>query len=352
MKFLITGGAGFIGSHLADALIQTGNKVIVLDDLSTGSIENIRGLKKSDLFEYSIGSVMNHQLLAELVDESDVVVHLAAAVGVRLIVNSPVHTIETNIRGTEAVLETAVKKRKLVFVASTSEVYGKASKVPFSEEDDVVLGASTRARWSYAVSKLADEYLALAYGKEKKLPVIIGRFFNTTGPRQIGRYGMVLPNLISQALAKEPITVFGTGKQSRCFCYVGDAVQAVIRLIQCPKAIGQVVNIGNDEEISIERLANFIRERTCSPSPVHYIPYSEAYEDGFEDMLRRVPCLDKLKTLTGFRPSTPLSEIVDSVVQHLRVNTTVPIASVLANTQSPQPNAAAPMPRGLVKSAV
>lgn len=327
MKFLITGGAGFIGSHLAEALIQTGNKVIVLDDLSTGSMDNIRELKKSDQFEYRIDSVMNRHLLAELVDKSDVVVHLAAAVGVRLIVESPVRTMETNIRGTEAVLETAVKKRKLVFVASTSEVYGRASKFPFLEEDDVVLGASTRSRWSYAVSKLADEFLALAYAKEKKLPVIIGRFFNTVGPRQIGRYGMVVPNLINQALAEEPLTVFGTGKQSRCFCYVGDTVQAVIRLIQCPEAIGQVVNIGTDEEISIEGLANFIKERTGSRSPVRYIPYSEAYEDGFEDMMRRVPCLDKLKALTGFRPSTPLSEIVDRVVQHLGANTTAPIGS-------------------------
>jgi UDP-glucose 4-epimerase len=318
MTFLITGGAGFIGSHMAEAIVQSGDRVLILDDLSTGSMENIRGVKESGRCEYWIDSLMNRNLLAELVDESDIVIHLAAAVGVRLIVESPVRTIETNIRGTEAVLEAASKKKKLVFIASTSEVYGKASRVPFSEEDDVVLGASTRGRWSYAVSKLADEFLALAYWKEKKLPVIVGRFFNTIGPRQSGRYGMVLPNFIAEALEERPITVFGTGKQSRCFGYVGDAVQAVLQLIQCPGAIGQVINIGNDEEISIEGLAHLVKERTGSRSPIRYIPYEEAYEEGFEDMMRRVPSLEKLEALTGFRARVPLAEIVDRIVQHLR----------------------------------
>jgi len=321
------GGAGFIGSHLAEAVVQAGNRVLILDDLSIGSIDNVRGLKESGRCEYWIDSLMNRSLLVELVDESDVVVHLAAAVGVRLIVESPVRTIDTNIRGTKAVLEAACKKKKLVFIASTSEVYGKASQVPFSEEDDVVLGASTRGRWSYAVSKLADEFPALAYWKEKKLPVIVGRFFNTIGPRQTGRYGMVMPNFIAEALEGRPITVFGTGKQSRCFCYVGDAVQAIINLIQCPGALGQVINIGNDEEISIKGLAHFVKKRTRSRSPIRYIPYREAYEEGFEDMMRRVPSLEKLEALTGFRPRVPLAEIVDCIVQHIRDGATVRTAS-------------------------
>jgi UDP-glucose 4-epimerase len=318
MVSLVTGGAGFVGSHLAEALVARGGRVILLDDLSTGSVENIRHLRTNPSVQCVFESVMNHSLLAELVDESDVVFHLAAAVGVRRIIENPVRTIETNVKGTELVLETAAKKRKLVFVASTSEVYGKNGRAPFHEEDDVVLGPSTKSRWSYATSKFLDEFLALAYWKEKKLPVVIGRLFNTVGPRQTGRYGMVLPNFVNQALDGAPITVFGTGKQSRCFGYVLDAVEAVLRLVAADSAVGEVVNIGNDEEISIEQLAFLVKERTGSGSSVQYIPYDQAYEPGFEDMPRRVPSLEKLVRLTGFRPTTPLPVIVDRVAEHFR----------------------------------
>ena len=316
MRFLITGGAGFIGSHLAERLLNQGDEVLLLDDLSTGSIENIRHLKKCDRMQYFLDSIENKQLLAELVDESDVVFHLAAAVGVRLIVESPVRTIETNVNGTQLVLNAACKKRKLVFTASTSEVYGKNGHVPFHEDADLVLGPTTKARWSYAASKALDEFLALSYWKEKKQPVVIARLFNTVGPRQTGRYGMVLPNFVSQALEGAPITVFGTGKQSRCFCDVNDAVEAILRLVSIDRAVGEVVNIGSDQEITIEDLAYLVKERTGSSSPVTYIPYEQAYEPGFEDMLRRVPSLEKLERLTGFRPKTTLPEIVDRVVAH------------------------------------
>jgi UDP-glucose 4-epimerase len=316
MVSLITGGAGFIGSHLAEALLLRGERVIILDDLSTGSVDNIRHLRANGSLHCFFDSVMNRHLLAEVVDESDVVYHLAAAVGVRRIIESPVRTIETNVKGTEMVLEAAAKKRKLVFVASTSEVYGKNSKVPFAEEDDVTLGPTVKSRWSYATSKALDEFLALAYWKEKRLPVVIGRLFNTVGPRQTGRYGMVLPTFVSQALEGLPLTVYGTGKQSRCFGYVGDAIEAILKLIDSDRAVGEVVNIGNDEEISIEGLASLVKARTESSSPVHYIPYDQAYEPGFEDMARRVPSLEKLVKLTGFRPLTPLSTIIDNVAAH------------------------------------
>jgi nucleoside-diphosphate-sugar epimerase len=314
VRYLITGGAGFIGSHLAEALLKQGGTVLILDDLSTGSVENIRHLKKLDRFHYFFDSISNKQLLAELVDESDVIFHLAAAVGVRLIVESPVRTLETNVYGTQLVLDAASKKKKLVFTASTSEVYGKSDKVPFHEDADLVLGATTKGRWSYAASKALDEFLAISYWKEKKQPVIVARFFNTVGPRQTGRYGMVLPNFVRQALEGSPITVFGTGKQSRCFCDVQDTIEAVLRLVSNPAALGEVVNIGTDREISIEALAQLVRERTHSSSPIHYIPYDEAYELGFEDMLRRVPSLEKLERITAFRPSTPLNQIIDRVV--------------------------------------
>src|SRR5437870_4202737 len=250
MTSLITGGAGFIGSHLAEALVARGDEVIVLDDLSTGSVENIRHLRTHPSLHCFFESAMDRRLLAELVDESDVVFHLAAAVGVRRIIESPVRTIETNVGGTELVLEAAAKKKKLVFVASTSEVYGKSARAPFREDDDVVLGSTTKSRWSYATSKFLDEFLALAYWKEKKLPVFVVRFFNIVGPRQSSRYGMVLPNFVSQAMSGEDVTVFGTGKQTRCFCYVGDAVQAIMQLVQRPEAVGEVFNIGNNVEIS------------------------------------------------------------------------------------------------------
>lgn len=318
MRYLITGGAGFIGSHLAEALLSRGNEVFILDDLSTGSVENVRHLKSSDRFHYFFDSITNKHLLAELVDESEVVVHLAAAVGVRLIVESPVRTLETNVYGTQLVLDAASKKKKLVFTASTSEVYGKSDKVPFHEDADLVLGPTTKGRWSYAASKALDEFLALSYWKEKKQPVIVARLFNTVGPRQTGRYGMVLPNFTRQALEGSPITVFGTGRQSRCFCDVRDTVEAIIRLISKDAAVGEVVNIGTDEEVTIEGLARMIKQRTNSASPIEYIAYDEAYEPGFEDMLRRVPSVEKLQKLISFRPTTPLTEIVDRVIDCFR----------------------------------
>lgn len=318
MRALITGGAGFIGSHLAEALIARGDDVFILDDLSTGSVENIRHLKSSEKFHYTFDSLQNRHLLAEMVDESDVVFHLAAAVGVRLIVESPVRTIETNVNGTQLVLDAANKKKKLVLVASTSEVYGKSKEVPFREDSDLVLGPTTKGRWSYAASKALDEFLALSYWKEKQLPVVVVRFFNTVGPRQTGRYGMVLPNFVSQALENAPITIFGTGQQSRCFCDVQDSVQSIMRLVDSGKAVGEVVNVGTDEEVTIEDLAHVVKQRTRSSSPVTHTPYDEAYEPGFEDMLRRVPSLEKLERITGFRPRTPLNAIVDRVVAHFR----------------------------------
>ncbi len=318
MRALITGGAGFIGSHLAEVLLARGDDVFILDDLSTGSVENVRHLKNNPKFHYVFDSLQNRHLLAEMVDESDVVFHLAAAVGVRLIVESPVRTIETNVNGTQLVLDAASKKRKLVFTASTSEVYGKSTNVPFCEDSDLVLGATTKGRWSYAASKALDEFLGLSYWKEKKVPVIVARFFNTVGPRQTGRYGMVLPNFVSQALAGAPITVFGTGKQSRCFCHVHDAVEAVIRLVDSGRAVGEVVNVGSDQEITIEQLAQSVKERAESNSEIVYFPYDQAYEPGFEDMLRRVPSLKKLFTITQFSPKTSLQAIIDSVIAHFR----------------------------------
>ena len=302
MVYLITGGAGFIGSHLAERLLERGDQVLLMDNLSTGSMENIRHLKRYDRMHYFLEPLENRQLLAELVDEADVIFHLAAAVGVKLIVESPVRTIETNVNGTQMVLEAACRKRKLVFAASTSEVYGKNTTVPFYEDADLVLGPTTKGRWSYAASKALDEFLALSYWKEKRLPVVIARLFNTVGPRQTGRYGMVLPNFVRQALDAVPITVYGTGQQSRCFCDVNDAVEAILRLIATPQAVGEVVNVGNDVEVTIEALACLVKERTGSSSRIEHIPYDQAYEPGFEDMFRRVPSLEKLERLTGFRP--------------------------------------------------
>jgi len=286
--------------------------------LTTGSVENVRHLRPNPRVHCFFDTVMNRGLLAELVDESDVIFHLAAAVGVRRIVESPVRTIEINVKATELVLETAAKKKKMVFVASTSEVYGKNNKIPFCEEDDILLGPTTKSRWSYAASKALDEFLALAYWKEKRLPVVIARFFNTVGPRQTGRYGMVLPTFVNQALDGTPLTVYGSGKQSRCFGYVGDAVEAMLRLVSTDRAVGEVVNIGNDEEITIEELARLVNERTGSTSPLHWIPYDQAYEPGFEDMFRRVPSLEKLVRITGSRPRTGLSSIIDMITADLQ----------------------------------
>ena len=316
MRALITGGAGFIGSHLAERLLARGDEVIILDDLSTGSVENIRHLKGHERFQCVFDSIQNRMLLAELVDESDVVFHLAAAVGVRLIVESPVRTIETNVNGTQLVLEAACRKKKLVFTASTSEVYGKSERVPFHEDADLVLGPTSIGRWSYAASKALDEFLSVAYWKERKQPVVIARLFNTVGPRQTGRYGMVLPNFVRQALEGSPITVYGSGKQSRCFCDVSDSVEAILRLVGTSAAIGEVVNVGSDHEITIEGLARQVREQAKSESTIELIPYDQAYEPGFEDMPRRVPALEKLEGLTGFRPSIPLTAIIDRVIAY------------------------------------
>jgi UDP-glucose 4-epimerase len=318
LRVLITGGAGFVGSHLSEALLQRGDEVFVLDNLSTGSIDNIAHLKADPRFHYTIDSVTNEPLLAEMIDTCDVVVHLAAAVGVKLIVEAPVHTIETNVHGTEVVLKHANKKKKLVLIASTSEVYGKSAEVPFREDADLVLGPSEKHRWAYACSKLIDEFLALAYWKERKLPVIIVRLFNTVGPRQTGQYGMVIPNFVRQALAGQPITVFGDGTQSRSFTFVGDVVRAMVALINEPAAVGHVFNIGHGAEISINALAEKVKSLTSSPAEVVHIPYDQAYESGFEDMPRRVPDTSKLQALIGFRPTVELDEILTRVIESYR----------------------------------
>ena len=323
MKALITGGAGFIGSHLSERLLEQGHEVMVLDNLATGSIDNISHLKSNSAFSYVIDSVTNERLLAELVDGSDVVFHLAAAVGVKLIVEQPVHTIETNVHGTEVVLKHANKKKKLVFIASTSEVYGKSTNVPFREDADLVLGPTTKHRWAYACSKLIDEVLALADWQGKKLPVIVVRLFNTVGPRQTGQYGMVLPTFVRQALAGQPITVFGDGTQSRSFTYVGDVVDALVRLAGEPRAIGGVFNIGNTGEVSIRDLAERVKALTGSRSPIEFIPYDEAYEAGFEDMPRRVADITKLHALIGYEPKMRLDEIIHTVVESQKGRTGV-----------------------------
>jgi UDP-glucose 4-epimerase len=318
MRALITGGAGFIGSHLSEALLADGHDVFVLDNLSTGSIDNIEHLKSNPRFRYTIESVTNEPVLAELIDRCDVVFHLAAAVGVRKIVEEPVQTIETNVHGTEVVLKHANKKKKLVVIASTSEVYGKSVEVPFREDADLVLGPTTKHRWAYACSKAIDEFLALAYWKEKKLPVIIIRLFNTVGPRQSGQYGMVIPNFVRQALANQPITVFGDGTQSRSFTYVGDVVSGLIELVQHPRAIGEVFNIGNGREITMRALAEKIKTMTASNSEIVLIPYDQAYEAGFEDMPRRVPDLAKIRALIGYTPRVHLEEILSRVIDHFQ----------------------------------
>jgi UDP-glucose 4-epimerase len=316
LRVLITGGSGFIGSHLADKYLDRGDEVSIIDDLSTGSIENITHLKSNPRFRYTIDTVQNLPLLTELADACDLIVHLAAAVGVKLIVESPVRTIETNVRGTEVVLAVANKKKKRVLVASTSEVYGLSTDVPFREDGNLVMGATTKGRWSYACSKAIDEFLALAYWREKKLPTTVVRLFNTVGPRQTGQYGMVIPTFVKQALSGRPITVYGSGEQTRCFGYVGDVVKSLIALMDSEKSIGEVYNIGSSEEVSMNILAERIRSLTSSQSEIVHIPYSEAYEEGFEDMPRRVPDTTKLLSLTGFRPETNLDEILKDVIAY------------------------------------
>jgi UDP-glucose 4-epimerase len=318
MRALITGGAGFIGSHLAEALLDRGFRVEVIDDLSTGSIQNIEHLKGKPGFSYVLDSVMNRSLMMELVDRAEVVFHLAAAVGVRLIVESPVRTIETNIKATELVLELAAKKRTKVLVVSTSEVYGKLDKERFGEEDDLVLGPTSRARWCYAASKTIDEFLAKAYFREKGVPVVIARVFNTIGPRQTGQYGMVVPRFIQQALRGEPITVYGDGAQRRSFTWVGDVVGAFLALMEQPAAHGEVFNVGHDRDISILELARMVKEMTASRSEIVFVPYDQAYEEGFEDMQRRFPDISKIRKLIGYRPSLDLREIIERIIRHER----------------------------------
>jgi UDP-glucose 4-epimerase len=318
MNILITGGAGFIGSHLADCLLAQDHNVVVIDDLSTGSMENIQTAKKHARFEYYLESIFNRRLLAELIDRADVVFHLAAAVGVRNIVESPVRTIETNVGGSELVLELASKKSKRVLIASTSEVYGKSAKFPFQEDDDLVLGPTTKARWSYACSKMIDEFLAIAYYRERKLPVTIVRLFNTVGPRQTGRYGMVLPNFVQQAIAGKPVTVFGSGQQSRCFTHVADVVRGLIQCVICSRTDGQIFNLGNEEEVTMNALAEMVIAVTESSSAITHVSYEEAYGPGFEDMDRRVPDISKAYEYFGYKPSRSLMDIVTSVVGYYR----------------------------------
>jgi len=316
MRVLITGGAGFIGSHLADAMLDRGDFVCVIDDLSTGSISNIRHLKEHARFRYVIDTMMNRPLLCELVDEADVVFHLAAAVGVRLIVESPVRTIETNIGATELVLEIAAKKRKKVLITSTSEVYGKSVKLPFQEDDDLVMGAPVRGRWSYACSKAIDEFLALAYHRERHLPTVIVRLFNTVGPRQTGAYGMVIPRFVQQALVGEPLTIYGDGQQSRCFTWVGDVVNALIQLMDHPAAVGRIFNIGSDHEVTINELAAIVKQVTGSISPIQYQTYERAYGPEFEDMMHRVPDLTRIREIIGYRTTKHLTDIIAAVAEY------------------------------------
>jgi UDP-glucose 4-epimerase len=324
-KALITGGAGFIGSHLAEVLLQRGWTVTVLDDLSTGSIKNVAHLKTHAAFSYVLDSVMNRPLMLELIDQAEVIFHLAAAVGVRLIVEEPVRTIETNIKATELVLELCARKRKPVLLTSTSEVYGKLEKPKFGEEDDVVLGPTSRARWCYAASKIIDEFLAKAYFKEKRLPTVVVRLFNTIGPRQTGQYGMVAPRFVKQALSGEPITVYGDGTQRRSFTWVGDVVNAMMKLIKHPGAYGEVFNVGHTDEISIFELAELVKTMTESASEIVFIPYEQAYESGFEDMARRLPDLTKIQRTIGYRPTLDLPRMLEWLIAYYRMELDQPV---------------------------
>jgi UDP-glucose 4-epimerase len=316
MRVLITGGAGFIGSHLATALLANGHEVTVVDDLSTGRLENIAHLDRCAGFRWVIGSVLQEEVVAPLVEQADVVFHLAAAVGVRLVVDAPIHTIHTNVHGTDVVLRCAARSGALVIVASTSEVYGKSTALPFREDLDLVLGPPTKRRWGYAASKLLDEFLALAYWKEHQLPTVVVRFFNCVGPRQSSRYGMVLPNFVRQAISNAPISVHGDGSQTRSFTWVGDVVSALEALMVERRAIGQIFNVGNDHEVSIGELALRVKAAVGSTSDIQFIPYKQAYDGDFEDMPRRVPDISKLRDLVGYRPRVLLPEIIERTVQY------------------------------------
>jgi UDP-glucose 4-epimerase len=314
VRAFITGGAGFIGSHLSEDLLQRGYEVRILDDLSSGSMDNLRRLKGRPGFSYTVGSIFDAPLLAELIDEADLVFHLAAAVGVKMIVDRPVETIQTNVHGTESILHVADKKKKPVLIASTSEVYGKSDRIPFREDDDVVLGPTVKSRWSYACSKLIDEFLALSYARSRGLPVVIARLFNTVGPRQTGRYGMVIPRFIDQALNDRPITVYDDGRQVRCFAHVADVAPILVDLLQTPAAHGRIFNVGNDREITILELAERVRAKIPGAPPIRHVPYSEAYESGFEDLRRRVPDLTRLRSLLGARPMRDIDVILDDTI--------------------------------------
>jgi UDP-glucose 4-epimerase len=314
--YLVTGGAGFIGSHLAESLLAEGNKVIVLDNMSTGSINNLESFRDDPNLDVVVDSIMNIDVVSDLIDRCDYIFHMAAVVGVRRVLESPIRTIQSIVHGTDIVLELASRKNKTVFLASTSEVYGKSTALPFSEEGDIVLGATCKGRWSYACAKAIDEFLALAYHRERKLPVVVGRHFNTVGPRQSARYGMVLPQFIAQAVAGKPVTVYGNGRQQRCFCHVNDVVWAIKRLIRNPRSYGKVFNIGSREEISILELAELVKQRTHSDSEIVLVPYEEAYDSNFEDMPRRIPDLHRLHDMVGARPLVPLEQIIDQMAEH------------------------------------
>jgi UDP-glucose 4-epimerase len=315
MRVLITGGAGFVGSHLADACLLRGDEVYVLDDLSTGSIDNIEYLKRHPYFHYTIGRVQNAAVTAELVDRVDMVYHLAAEVGVRRVIDSPISTIENNVQATEVVFNAAAKKGKRVLFTSTSEVYGLSADLPYKEDGNIVMGAASKGRWSYACSKALDEFLALAYFHERQMPVTVVRLFNTVGPRQTGHYGMVVPTLVQQAMTGKPMTVYGDGSQSRCFGFVKDVVRALVALMERPEAAGEIYNIGASTEISILDLAKRVKEITRSASPIVLVPYADAYDSGYQDMPRRIPDTTKLRNLVGFAPTTDIDEIVDSVMK-------------------------------------
>ena len=320
MKILVTGGAGFIGSHIVDRLIRDGHEVYVVDDLSTGSIKNIRQHQKDEKFHLKIDTILNESLMDEIVAQCDQIYHLAAAVGVKLIMNRPVETLETNVKGTEMVLSIANRYKKKVLIASTSEVYGKImngdNPKPLVENADRLMGATTKRRWAYACSKAFDEFLALAYYEEKKLPIIIARLFNTVGPRQTGQYGMVLPNFVQKALIAKPIIVYGDGSQSRSFTHISDVVEALIHLMAEPRAVGKIVNVGNEEEVSIKDLAELVKEMTGSSSNIEFLPYERAYGPGFEDMQRRSPDITRLKNLIGYQPRNNLKLIIQSVIDY------------------------------------